>query len=174
MTEKQEKILKSALKLFAEQGYNATSTSKIAKDAKVSEALIFRHFQSKEGLLEAVLAEGEKRLQLLYADILIEPNPKTLLRKTLEMPFDRSQSSYDFWRLQFKLKWELEYSSKEKLQPIEDALQQAFRKLNYPEPEMEAEYMVHFLEGLSTALIRNTLSDATRMKHFLLKKYDLQ
>lgn len=174
MTEKKENILQSALKLFAEQGYRATSTSKIAKDAKVSEALIFRHFQNKEGLLEAVLAEGEKRFKLLYADVFMEPDPKMLIRKTLELPFDQPKSNYEFWRLQFKLKWELEHYPKDKLKPLENALKNAFQELNYPDPEMEAEYIIHFLEGLSTAIIRGTLKDESRMKHFLLKKYAIQ
>ena len=44
MTEKQENILKAALQLFAKEGFYATSTSKVAKLAGVSEGLIFRHF----------------------------------------------------------------------------------------------------------------------------------
>ena len=44
MTNKQQKILSSALKLFAKQGFDATSTRSIAQDAGVSEGLIFRHF----------------------------------------------------------------------------------------------------------------------------------
>ena len=49
MTEKQEKIVQSALQLFAQEGYHATSTSKVAKHAGVSEGLIFRHFRNKDG-----------------------------------------------------------------------------------------------------------------------------
>ena len=59
MTEKKEKILQAALELFAKEGFYATSTSKVAKTAGVSEGLIFRHFGNKEGLLHAVLDEGE-------------------------------------------------------------------------------------------------------------------
>ena len=54
MTQKKENILKAALRLFAEQGYYATSTSKIAKEAGVSEGLIFRHFGNKEKLFSVV------------------------------------------------------------------------------------------------------------------------
>jgi AcrR family transcriptional regulator len=51
MTEKKELILQTALRLFSEQGYEATPTNRIAKEAGVSEGLIFRHFENKEGLL---------------------------------------------------------------------------------------------------------------------------
>ena len=52
-----EKILQTASRLFATHGYGSTSLSTVAKDASVSKALIFWHFESKEHLYEAVLAQ---------------------------------------------------------------------------------------------------------------------
>lgn len=48
-------ILDAATKVFAEHGREGAKTQKIAAEAKVSEALIFRHFPSKEALYCAVL-----------------------------------------------------------------------------------------------------------------------
>ena len=50
------KILETATRLFATHGYDSTSLSLVAKDASVSKALIFWHFENKETLYEAVLA----------------------------------------------------------------------------------------------------------------------
>ncbi len=50
------KILETATRLFATHGYDSTSLSLVAKDASVSKALIFWHFENKESLYEAVLA----------------------------------------------------------------------------------------------------------------------
>ncbi len=50
------KILETATRLFATHGYDSTSLAHVAKDAHVSKALIFWHFESKEALYEAVLA----------------------------------------------------------------------------------------------------------------------
>lgn len=47
----QQRILSSALELFAEKGYASTSTGAIAKQAGVAEGLIFKHFRSKKDLL---------------------------------------------------------------------------------------------------------------------------
>ena len=58
MTEKQQKILSSAQKLFALDGVAAVSTARIAKEAGVSEALIFRHFGNKQLLVNAVVKAG--------------------------------------------------------------------------------------------------------------------
>ena len=106
MTEKQEEILKSALELFAQEGYTATSTSKIAKKAGVSEGLIFKHFKNKEGLLMAIAKLGEEKFKSLYANIIEETNPVEVIRSVIMMPTLIREEDYDFWRLQFKLKWE--------------------------------------------------------------------
>ncbi|WP_445722846.1 TetR/AcrR family transcriptional regulator [Flavobacterium sp.] len=46
-----EKILLSALTLFAKNGYTETSIDKIAKHAGVSKGLTYTHFKNKEELL---------------------------------------------------------------------------------------------------------------------------
>lgn len=55
MTEKQQRIVETAIKMFAEKGFASTSTSEIAKAAGVAEGTIFRHFGSKENLLFSVI-----------------------------------------------------------------------------------------------------------------------
>lgn len=50
-----KKTLESAIKLFAKQGYNGTSTLQIAKEAGVSQATVFKYFKTKEDLLYAII-----------------------------------------------------------------------------------------------------------------------
>jgi AcrR family transcriptional regulator len=54
---KKEAILKAAIDLFAERGFNATATSAIAKTADVAEGLIFHYFQNKNGILAHILID---------------------------------------------------------------------------------------------------------------------
>jgi AcrR family transcriptional regulator len=173
MTEKQEKIVQAALELFAKEGYYATSTSKVAKQAGVSEGLIFRHFGNKDGLLQAILEEGERRLKALFADIVMDTNPKEVIRKTITMTDFIKPSDYDFWKLQFKLKWELEVSGDEKMEPIKMALTNAFSKLKYKDPELEARLLLLFIDGLGSAVLKGSSIDANSMTQFLLTKYNL-
>ncbi len=56
-TERKAQILATAAKLFAQQGYEGTKTSQIAREAGVNEAIVFRHFTNKEELYWAVLSE---------------------------------------------------------------------------------------------------------------------
>jgi AcrR family transcriptional regulator len=53
--ETREKILETATRLFSTQGYANTSLSQVAKDAHVSKALIFWHFENKETLFRTAL-----------------------------------------------------------------------------------------------------------------------
>jgi AcrR family transcriptional regulator len=50
-----------ARRLFARQGFRGTTTRQIADQAKVNEAIIFRHFRRKDDLYWAVLDEMTRR-----------------------------------------------------------------------------------------------------------------
>lgn len=51
-------ILWAAARLFAQQGIAQTSTRAIAAEASTTERTLFKHFGSKEGLVQAVMAEA--------------------------------------------------------------------------------------------------------------------
>lgn len=50
-----DEIMRSAMALFASRGFHETSMSEVAREARVSKALIFWHFKTKEELFMAVL-----------------------------------------------------------------------------------------------------------------------
>jgi AcrR family transcriptional regulator len=88
MTEKQQQILSSAQKLFALEGVAAVSTARIAKEAGVSEALIFRHFGNKQQLVEAVVKSGLAAKSSMINGALHSPNPMSLVHAVLSIPSD--------------------------------------------------------------------------------------
>jgi AcrR family transcriptional regulator len=53
--DRRSQILAAAIEVFAEQGFHGTRTRELANSAGVSEALIFRHFPTKEALIRAIL-----------------------------------------------------------------------------------------------------------------------
>ncbi|HKD07355.1 MAG TPA: TetR/AcrR family transcriptional regulator [Bryobacteraceae bacterium] len=52
------RLLLSARKLFAENGYESTSTASIARMAGTSESQLIKHFGGKASLLDAIFADG--------------------------------------------------------------------------------------------------------------------
>jgi AcrR family transcriptional regulator len=56
--ETRTRILKAALKLFAKQGYDGTTTRDLAEKAGVAEGTLFRHFVNKKAILIEVATQG--------------------------------------------------------------------------------------------------------------------
>jgi len=52
--DKRTAILEAAARLFAEKGFNETSTAEVAAAAGVAQGTVFYHFKTKEGILLAV------------------------------------------------------------------------------------------------------------------------
>ncbi|MEO6654637.1 MAG: TetR/AcrR family transcriptional regulator [Pyrinomonadaceae bacterium] len=53
--ERREQILQTAVDLFSQRGFKGTTTKEIARAAGVSEAMVFRHFATKDELYGAIL-----------------------------------------------------------------------------------------------------------------------
>ena len=53
--ERRLQILRLAVRLFSQRGFRGTTTKEIARAAGVSEAMVFRHFATKEELYSAIL-----------------------------------------------------------------------------------------------------------------------
>src|SRR3989442_1413389 len=63
--ERQASIIAAAASLFAQKGFNGTTTREIAKTAGISEALLFRYFPTKRVLYAAIIAARSQLSQLM-------------------------------------------------------------------------------------------------------------
>lgn len=57
-TETRDRILKSALRLFAKLGYDGTTTRDLAEAAGIAEGTLFRYFSTKKAILIEVATQG--------------------------------------------------------------------------------------------------------------------
>jgi AcrR family transcriptional regulator len=57
-----ERIRESAKRLFAEKGYEGTSTAEICRIAGTSQSQLVKHFRDKQGLLEAVFEHAWQQI----------------------------------------------------------------------------------------------------------------
>src|SRR5438477_12987397 len=55
--DRKQQIVSQAIQLFAARGFNGVTTREIAEAAQVNEAILFRHFPSKQELYWAVIDE---------------------------------------------------------------------------------------------------------------------
>ncbi len=76
-----ETILQSAIRLFSEREVASVSTRAIAREARVSEATVFRYFPKKDEILETILTETTRsdyrQLEQLL-DLVDDPREKLL------------------------------------------------------------------------------------------------
>lgn len=180
MSGRKETILSTALRLFAERGYETTPTSLIAKEAGVSEGLVFRHFENKDGLLAAILAEGQTRIKTLADRIEHETDPKRVLALTIDLPMTLLDREREFWMLQTALKFRSQQASVLKSQinyfgNLPTIISQAFSALGYENPPRETEMLMLLLEGFGTALMLSgdTMNGAETVR-FIKSKYEIR
>lgn len=64
MRDRRDSILGAAREAFARGGFEGTSIADIARAARVSDGLVYRYFQNKRDLLNAVLTEFYERTML--------------------------------------------------------------------------------------------------------------
>jgi len=75
--ERKAAVLDCACGIFSTGSYRGTTTAEIAREAGVTEPVLYRHFDSKRDLYLAVLDESWRRLRLLWdAAVDEEPDPR--------------------------------------------------------------------------------------------------
>lgn len=86
---KSRTILKAARKEFARAGYDGARVDRIATFSKLSKGLIYHHFQSKDGLFQAVLEQLYAELGEANKDLYLENfEPEAGVQRLIEHTFD--------------------------------------------------------------------------------------
>lgn len=80
-----ESILKEAKRLFAEQGFDATSIRELAESAGVNVAAINYHFGSKQGLFETLVKDFTQRQLGMVVSVLEPPETREEFRVRISM-----------------------------------------------------------------------------------------
>ncbi|MBW2562069.1 MAG: helix-turn-helix transcriptional regulator, partial [Deltaproteobacteria bacterium] len=61
--ERKKMIVKSAITAFGKSNYRATRMADIAAEAGVSEAMLYKHFESKKAMFLSILENVSKRTE---------------------------------------------------------------------------------------------------------------
>jgi AcrR family transcriptional regulator len=74
--ERRQALVEAGLRVFSNASYDGATTAEIAREAGVSEPILYRHFASKRALYFACLDEGWRRFREAIEEALAaEPDP---------------------------------------------------------------------------------------------------
>ena len=158
---KRSLIKRTALELFATEGYYSTSVSMIATKAGISKGLMYNYYKSKEGLLREIFQDGIKRITDL-----IEPDANGVLTKEafrylIEETFRTIAENRIFWSLYFSVIPQpgvMKIVRKEisKIYKyLYNILGTYFVSMGYQDPESEAMLFGSMLDGISINYVLN-------------------
>ncbi|MBA2340765.1 MAG: TetR/AcrR family transcriptional regulator [Pyrinomonadaceae bacterium] len=102
--DRRNQIVHVAMRLFSERGFRGTTTKEIARAAGVSEAIIFRHFATKEELYAAILdtkscAGNMSQLSEMFAEAVKRGDDRAVFESVALTMLQHHEEDEDFLRL---------------------------------------------------------------------------
>lgn len=176
-----ENLLQAALKVFATNGYHGSSVADIAKEAKVSKALFYHYFDSKNDLLVIFAKQRLEEWTPLIENLETIQDPKERIVFLINFVLSELESRSDWLRFLYML-----YLSTEGIKAIQEAMQKykkqfdrlfaaeqrLYKDLGYADPEMEATYLRSVLQGISLEyLLSGGNYPLQPMKNKITKRY---
>ncbi len=151
--EKKELIRQTALELFAENGFHATSISQIAKRAGISKGLTYNYYDSKTAILDDIIFGG-------FNDFFgnIDQNNDGVLSDNefyafIRHSFDLVKQSPRYWKLYYSLMLQPSISEKlagefaERTEPLMKMMFQYIADKGSQDPEGDLIAINSMLEG---------------------------
>jgi len=102
--ERRLQILRVAMRVFSQRGFRGTTTKEIALAAGVSEAMVFRHFATKEELYSAIIDHkaclgDERDPYQVVADALERKDDRAVFERLALDALEQNECDPDFQRL---------------------------------------------------------------------------
>ena len=157
--QKRAHIVESAIELFAQKGFDATSISMIASRAAISKGLIYNYFDSKEALIKEILIKG-------FSEFMIEfdSNKDGILTDEefiyfIDSSFNIMKQNLHYWRLYFMVMAQpkvMELVFEElmvMLSPFMETMTTFFTNKGADEPMAMARFFGAVLDGVSLNFI---------------------
>ncbi|MFC9977250.1 TetR/AcrR family transcriptional regulator [Spirillospora sp. NPDC050679] len=87
-SERREHLVKLAAELFAEKGFQATTVRNIAEEAGILSGSLYHHFDSKESIVDEILAGFFQEIMSAYRSVIDEGNdPRTTIAGLVRIAF---------------------------------------------------------------------------------------
>lgn len=104
MTDTKENILMAALRLFAKDGYEAVSVSKIADELGITKGALYKHYKNKRDIFDNIVdrmfqLDNELARKYSVPDSIFDNTPDQYMQIDLENLKKFALSQYRFWTL---------------------------------------------------------------------------
>src|SRR5699024_1750712 len=98
--QRRQQLMDFASRRFADNGYHPTSVAEIVKGIGVGKGVFYWYFDSKDDLLFAILADGQRELRRHQRDAVAEAaNPLDRIRRGVRASIEWSLERPVFFRL---------------------------------------------------------------------------
>ncbi len=173
---RKERILQTAMQLFANKGYLDTSTKEIAANAGVSEALIFKHFGNKDALLSHIVKAGYRKVLMHHKGMMSYKSAKDFLRNMVKLPSELVADDPQFWKLQERLSHHSFSKTQHELfiKPVQPIVLKAFNELGYNNPELETQFLLLIIDMLWKKEACGEIANANELASLIEEKYQLK
>jgi AcrR family transcriptional regulator len=106
--ESEEKIVQTALELFARRGFVNTSVRMLAEEAGISQGLLYNYFESKQALLHAIFERSMAQVQEGFVAAATVAEPAQALAALIHSAFATVRDNAAFWRLTYQIRMQPE------------------------------------------------------------------
>jgi AcrR family transcriptional regulator len=158
-----DRLVETASRLFYSDGIHSVGVDRLVREAGVTLATFYRHFPTKEALVEAYLRATDQRLRGNVENALKDRDPRPALEALLDL-MDQRTGAPGFRGCQF-INAAAEYPDSS--HPVHIAVDdhrawfrtvatEIARQLGHPDPEEAGQYLVVLHDG---ALVASELDD---------------
>ncbi len=151
--ESREKILSSALRLFARHGYAATTVRMIAEEAGVSQGLLYNYYDGKDALLRSIFERSRGDVRESFERAAGGATPRERLERLVGAAFDIVRENLSFWRLNYQLRMQpgvlegLDEDVRAWSESVLAQLEELLRSAGVASPEIEARLFFASIDG---------------------------
>lgn len=149
----QDRIERAALRVFAREGYAGATVRRIAREAGVSQGLLYNYYPGKRELLAAIVARSMADVQASFTAAEGDAPPAVRLGRLVREAFDVVRAHLPFWQLVYGVRQQPDVVAA--LGPdlhawaehIRATLETHLRALGRPDPAVEARVLFAAVDG---------------------------
>lgn len=102
MSDTREKILMTALRLFARDGYEAVSVSTIAGELGMTKGALYKHYKNKRDIFDSIVErmyqiDAQRAEEYEVPQVKYETQPKAYKNQSVEKIMDFTVAQFFFW-----------------------------------------------------------------------------